>query len=81
MSKQRDVIRDMFITSISEYSEDMWCAGWMSGIEEDIRNGNEQFLVMAYLADGWPQGYRGEDGWESLTDDERRQAREVLGYD
>lgn len=78
---EQDVLRSMFITSISEYSEDMWCAGWMSGVEHDIRREGGIFLVMAFLAGGWPRGYRGEDGWEPLTDEEKDRAAALLDYD
>lgn len=67
----REVMREHFLDLISAYSEDMWCAGWMSGIEQEIRRQQGVWLPMAVACGGWPKGYRAEDGWDPLTDEER----------
>lgn len=65
-----ETARAQFLDAISDYSEDRWCAGWMIGIENDVRELGGRFLLMAFAADGWPIGYRAEHGWDPLTDHE-----------
>lgn len=65
-----ELARAQFVEAISEYSEDRWCAGWMRGVENDVREIGGRFLLMAFTAGGWPLGYRGEDGWDPLTPEE-----------
>lgn len=57
-------MREQFLDMISWYSEDRWCAGWMSGIEEDVRRIGGIWDVVAEACGGWPIGYRAEGGWE-----------------
>lgn len=64
-------VREWFVDAISNYSEERWCAGWLIGIEEIIREEGGPWLWPAGLARGWPLGYRGEDGWDPLTEDEQ----------
>lgn len=67
MAEQLDQMREFFLEAISAYSEDHYCAGWLSGIEEQIRANGGPWLILAYYAGGWPKGYRAEHGWEQLS--------------
>jgi hypothetical protein len=71
----RQDLREKFLGAISAYSEDMWCAGWLNGIEKIVRAERGIWLTMAVACGGWPLGYRAEDGWDPLTDDEMREYR------
>ncbi len=66
----RASLRDAFCELISAYSEDRWCAGWMTGVEKTIREQGGIWIGIAYICGGWPIGYRGEDGWDPLTQEE-----------
>lgn len=69
-------VRARFIDSISEYSEQNWCAGWMTGIEKEIRTKGGAWILLAFLSGGWPSGYEAEDGWDPLTEEELTIVRE-----
>lgn len=71
-------LREQMVDLISEYSEGHWAAGWMSGIEDEIRRAGGVWLVMAGVCGGWPQGYRGDAGWEPLNDAERAELAAML---
>lgn len=66
----RDALRLQFLEWLSDWSETNWCAGWYSGIEEKAREAGGLWLVVAAACEGWPKGYRAEDGWEPLTVEE-----------
>lgn len=65
-----DVRREQMLEAISGYSEDRWAAGWLNGIETQIRKIGGLWLVMAAACSGWPVGYRAEHGWEPLNEAE-----------
>lgn len=71
--------REQFLEAISGYSEDRWAAGWLIGIEDQVRAEAGLWIVMAAACEGWPLGYRAEQGWDPLTDDEVRAADTMLG--
>ncbi len=66
----REQIRERMLEAISEYSEDRWAAGWMNGIEREVRAIGGGWTLMAAACGGWPIGYRGEEGWDELTEGE-----------
>lgn len=82
---ERRPARLAFVEIIGNYSEEIWAAGWMKGIEDEVRKVGGIFTVLAYLAEGWPRlsdrpAY--EEGgeavpwldlmdWEPLTEEER----------
>lgn len=66
VSEEVQRMRKQFIELISAYSEDRWAAGWFGGIEEDIRKEGGIWNAIAEACQGWPKGYRGEDGWDPL---------------
>lgn len=74
-----DVLRDQFLEAISGYSEDRWAAGWLYGIEKQVRAEGGLWLLMAAACGGWPTGYRAEHGWEPLNEAEMRTARAMVG--
>lgn len=59
----RDGMRRQFIEIISAVSEDLWCAGWDSGIVETLMAEGGLWSAMASECGGWPLGYRAEEGW------------------
>ena len=63
-------VRFQFCDAISGVSEERWSAGWHIGIVEQLRREGGLWLRMAHAAGGWPVGYRGEDGWDPLTEAE-----------
>ncbi len=69
--KSIEELRAQFLGLISDYSESAYCAGWMTGIEETIRDHGGLWIYLAAACGGWPKGYRAENGWEPLTDDEK----------
>lgn len=71
--------REQFLEAISGFSEDHWAAGWLDGIEEQVRAEGGLWVVMAAACQGWPSGYRAEHGWDPLTDEEARAADSMLG--
>jgi hypothetical protein len=73
-----DQMRRLLVDAVSAYSEMQWCAGWLVGIERIIREEGRAWVVLAYLAGGWPIGVDGEDGWAPLTADEKASARAYL---
>lgn len=70
-----DDARQAMIDAIGEFSELHYAAGWLIGIEEIIRRHGRQWVLLAWLAGGWPQGLDGEDGWAPLTPAENDLAR------
>jgi hypothetical protein len=56
--------------AISAYSEDRWAAGWLNGIEKELRAAGGLWIVMAAACGGWPIGYEAEHGWQPLTERE-----------
>lgn len=67
----RDLRRQQMLEAISGYSEDHWAAGWLNGIERQVRERGGLWIVMAAACGGWPLGYEAEHGWEPLTETER----------
>lgn len=67
-----DVRRRQLLDAISGYSEDHWAAGWLNGIEIEVRKLGGLWIVMAAACQGWPLGYEAENGWDPLTDIELR---------
>ena len=58
--------REQLLSMISDYSEETWCAGWMSDIEQTIAiEGDGSVFAILGKALGWPIGYRAEGGWET----------------
>lgn len=67
----RDLRRQQMLEAISGYSEDHWAAGWLDGIEKEVRELGGLWIVMAAACGGWPVGYEAEHGWDPLTETER----------
>lgn len=59
--------RAQFLDMISAYSQDHWAAGWMDGIENDIRSEGGLWVDIARACGGWPIGYMAEGGWEPFV--------------
>lgn len=74
----QDDMRRLMIDAISAYSGARWCAGWLVGIEGIVRREGGAWVVLAYLAGGWPLGLDGEEGWLGLTEEEATVARAYL---
>lgn len=53
------------LDAISNASEDLYSAGWLDGIERVLLLKGGIWLTLAEQY-GWPVGYRGEKGWETL---------------
>ncbi len=68
----RDLRRRQMLEAISGYSEDHWAAGWLTGIEQEVRALGGLWILMAAACGGWPLGYEAEHGWEPLTETERQ---------
>lgn len=74
---ERSALRAAFIRAASDYSEQRWCAQWMSGIEVELREIGGAWLVLAMLCGGWPTGE--VDGeWLPVTDDEAHRAASTI---
>lgn len=79
---EEGALRDRFIGLIQDYSEGKYCAGWMSGIEDEIRaSGDPLWIVLAAVCNGWPGDYPDRDEewvWRPLTDAEREIAEQAV---
>lgn len=82
--------RQWLVDAIGRYSEEKWAAGWMMGIEDEVRREGGIWRVMALLAGGWPRlserPRRDQDGheyvpwvdlmdWEPMTEEELAEAK------
>lgn len=65
--KQIAVGRADLLDAISNASEELYSAGWLDGIERILLLKGGIWLTLAEKY-GWPVGYRGEKGWETLTE-------------
>lgn len=81
-AEDEGTLRQRFVGLIQDYSEGKYCAGWMTGIEEEIReSGDPLWIVLAAVCSGWPGDYPdiGEDWkWYPLTDAEREIAERAV---
>lgn len=69
----REQLRSQFLDMISDYSESTWCAGWMDGVENEVREIGGTWVAIAAACGGWPIGYRAIDGWtDGLSPEEYR---------
>lgn len=65
--QEKAVIRADLLDAISNASEESYAAGWLDGIEKILLIRGGMWLTLAKEV-GWPIGYRGEDGWETLEE-------------
>lgn len=65
MGSDLDLIRRQTIALLSAWSEERYCAGWDQGFIDGLRGSGGIWAVIEEACEGWPQGYRGEDGWEA----------------
>lgn len=77
-----DTPRQRFLDLISDHSEGKYAAGWMSGIEDEIReSGDPLWIVLACVCDGWPGPYPAREDewtWRPVTLTERAIARAAI---
>lgn len=65
--EQRDAIRGSLLADMSDWSEDMYCAGWLIGLEHRLHREGGKWETLGRLV-GWPIGCDAEGGWESWDD-------------
>ena len=64
-TNQKD-LRWIFVRAASDWSEERFAAGWMGGLEHDLKRAGGAWLVMAQLCGGWPTGPHADDPWLPL---------------
>lgn len=55
------------LEAISNASEELYSAGWLEGIERILLTKGGMWTILAQHL-GWPVGYMGEKGWETLDE-------------
>lgn len=55
-------LQDDLLTLMSAWSEDQHCAGWLVGLDQELRGRGGIWEILG-RAIGWPIGYRAEGGW------------------
>lgn len=47
-------LRRFFVAAIGGYSEERYSAGWLAGIEDEVRRLGGPWTLLAVLCHGWP---------------------------
>ena len=67
-----DALRRSLLTMMSDWSEENWCAGWMSRTEEMLHEQGGTWEILG-RAIGWPTAYEGDAHFAWVTWDEAGQ--------
>lgn len=68
-SKPLDARRKAMTDLMSDYSESRFAAGWVYGLDRVLfEQGHPEWRALAFICEGWPVGYRAEDGWLTFTE-------------
>lgn len=64
-----DALRRGLLTMMSDWSEENWCAGWMSRTEEMLHEQGGVWEILGRQV-GWPTDYEGDPDFRWVTWDE-----------
>lgn len=60
----RDATREALLAMMREWSEDVYCAGWLIDLESRLHREGGHWEILG-RAVGWPIGCDAEGGWET----------------
>lgn len=63
-TRLRDATREVLLAAMSDWSEDTYCAGWLTGLEMKLHRLGGKWETLG-RAVGWPIGCDAEGGWET----------------